>query len=106
MMDATFHGQSAPRWRGFYVVQAPRWHHSVTRRRAAAAIIRALRALHTGPRPKTSVRPSTAMANRRAVSPAAVKQSALPASPWRANRERVREREVKREAVIRAAAHA
>jgi len=46
------------------------------------------------------------MANRRAVSPAAVKQSALPASPWRANRERVREREVKREAVIRAAAHA
>src|SRR3569833_2452499 len=49
---------------------------------------------------------STAMANRRAVSPAEVKQSALPASPWRASRERVREREVKREAVIRAAAHA
>src|ERR1051325_12028534 len=30
----------------------------------------------------------------------------LPPSPWRASRERVREREVKREAVIRAAAHA
>jgi AcrR family transcriptional regulator len=46
------------------------------------------------------------MANRRAASPVEVKQSALPASPWRASRERVREREVKREAVIRAAAHA
>jgi AcrR family transcriptional regulator len=45
------------------------------------------------------------MANRRAVSPAEVKQSTL-TSPWRASRERVREREVKREAVIRAAAHA
>jgi AcrR family transcriptional regulator len=47
------------------------------------------------------------MANRRATSPpAADKHSAPPASPWRASRERVREREVKREAVIRAAAHA
>jgi len=45
------------------------------------------------------------MANRR-TSPPAVKQSTAPASPWRASRERVREREVKREAVIRAAAHA
>ena len=45
------------------------------------------------------------MANRR-TSPPAVKQSTSPASPWRASRERVREREVKREAVIRAAAHA
>src|SRR6266478_9027549 len=46
------------------------------------------------------------MANRRAASPAEGKHSAPPASPWRASRERVREREVKREAVIRAAAHA
>src|SRR6201996_2614601 len=45
------------------------------------------------------------MANRRA-SPPAAKHSTPPASPWRASRERVREREVKREAVIRAAAHA
>src|SRR6185312_7279816 len=46
------------------------------------------------------------MANRRAVSPVESKNSATPPSPWRASRERVREREVKREAVIRAAAHA
>jgi AcrR family transcriptional regulator len=56
------------------------------------------------------------MANRRAASTAVVKQSLKGAgtpsatspstSPWRASRERVREREVKREAVIRAAAHA
>ena len=45
------------------------------------------------------------MANRRATSPPD-KHSAAPVSPWRASRERVREREVKREAVIRAAAHA
>jgi len=45
------------------------------------------------------------MANRRATSPAD-KHGAVPVSPWRASRERVREREVKREAVIRAAAHA
>jgi AcrR family transcriptional regulator len=45
------------------------------------------------------------MANRRA-SPPTAKLSTPPASPWRASRERVREREVKREAVIRAAAHA
>src|SRR5579862_1540661 len=45
------------------------------------------------------------MANRRATPPAD-KHSAAPASPWRASRERVREREVKRDAVIRAAAHA
>jgi len=75
MMEATWHGQSAP-----------------LRNRAAAAIIPSSRAEHR-------------MANRRAVSPAAVKQS-TPTSPWRASRERVREREVKREAVIRAAAHA
>src|SRR5580692_5799918 len=43
------------------------------------------------------------MANRR-TSPPAVKQSPSPASPWRASRERLRHREVKREAVIRAAA--
>src|SRR5215471_9955509 len=46
------------------------------------------------------------MANRRAASSVEGKNSAPPASPWRASRERVREREVKREAVIRAAAHA
>src|SRR5258708_38153116 len=46
------------------------------------------------------------MANRRAAAPAEGKHGAPPASPWRASRERVREREVKREAVIRAAAHA
>jgi AcrR family transcriptional regulator len=46
------------------------------------------------------------MANRRAPPPVESKQSTLTDSPWRANRERVREREVKREAVIRAAAHA
>jgi AcrR family transcriptional regulator len=46
------------------------------------------------------------MANRRAASPVEGKNNAPPASPWRASRERVREREVKREAVIRAAAHA
>ena len=45
------------------------------------------------------------MANRRTASPAN-KHSVAPVSPWRASRERVREREVKREAVIRAAAHA
>ncbi len=45
------------------------------------------------------------MANRRTAPPATAKDT-LPASPWRASRERVREREVKREAVIRAAAHA
>jgi AcrR family transcriptional regulator len=45
------------------------------------------------------------MANRRATPPAD-KHGTAPASPWRASRERVREREVKREAVIRAAAHA
>jgi AcrR family transcriptional regulator len=45
------------------------------------------------------------MANRRATPPAD-KHSAALVSPWRASRERVREREVKREAVIRAAAHA
>jgi len=37
------------------------------------------------------------MANRRA-SPPVAKHSTPPASPWRASRERVREREVKREA--------
>ncbi len=46
------------------------------------------------------------MANRRAASRAVAKQSVPPVSPWRASRERVREREIKREAVIRAAAHA
>ncbi len=46
------------------------------------------------------------MANRRTAPSAAGKSNGAPASPWRASRERVREREVKREAVIRAAAHA
>jgi len=46
------------------------------------------------------------MANRRAAPSVEGKHSATPVSPWRASRERVREREVKREAVIRAAAHA
>src|SRR5579859_7812406 len=45
------------------------------------------------------------MANRRTAA-AAAKHSTTVSSPWRASRERVREREVKREAVIRAAAHA
>jgi AcrR family transcriptional regulator len=45
------------------------------------------------------------MANRRTVS-SVDKHSTTVSSPWRASRERVREREVKREAVIRAAAHA
>ena len=45
------------------------------------------------------------MANRRTVASPA-KHSTTVSSPWRASRERVREREVKREAVIRAAAHA
>ena len=45
------------------------------------------------------------MANRRTAASAA-KHSTTVSSPWRASRERVREREVKREAVIRAAAHA
>ncbi len=38
--------------------------------------------------------------------PGASTTAALRASPWRASRERVRDRQVKREAVIRAAAHA
>ncbi|MDB6089617.1 MAG: hypothetical protein JWN85_2401 [Gammaproteobacteria bacterium] len=47
------------------------------------------------------------MAKRRAPPPAEGSKHNAPAvSPWRASRERVREREVKREAVIRAAAHA
>jgi AcrR family transcriptional regulator len=44
--------------------------------------------------------------SRRAAPPAEGKPNAQPASPWRASRERLRDREVKREAVIRAAAHA
>jgi AcrR family transcriptional regulator len=43
------------------------------------------------------------MANRRP-SPAPVKPSVPPASPWRASRERLRDRALKREAVIHAAA--
>jgi AcrR family transcriptional regulator len=46
------------------------------------------------------------MANRRAQPPVESKQGAPPVSPWRASRERAREREIKREAVIRAAVHA
>jgi AcrR family transcriptional regulator len=47
------------------------------------------------------------MATRRARAPQTGKDKAgLPASPWRASRERQHDREVKREAVIRAAAHA
>ena len=42
--------------------------------------------------------------NSRRVSPAAGKTAPTAPSPWRASRERLREREVKREAVIRAAA--
>jgi AcrR family transcriptional regulator len=38
--------------------------------------------------------------------PAATDTAAVQGSPWRASRERVRDRQVKREAVIRAAAHA
>src|SRR5579864_4504052 len=45
------------------------------------------------------------MANRRTAA-AAAKHSTTVSSPWRASRERVRDRQVKREAVIRAAAHA
>src|SRR5579864_460864 len=44
------------------------------------------------------------MASRRSTPPAAGRPA--PASPWRASRERLRDRQVKREAVIRAAAHA
>src|SRR5215472_17943922 len=47
------------------------------------------------------------MANRRATTPSSTdKHGTPPASPWRASRERQHDREVKREAVIRAAAHA
>ena len=45
------------------------------------------------------------MNSRRLSSPVAGKGAAPGASPWRASRERVRDREVKRDAVIRAAAH-
>src|SRR5215469_1382674 len=45
-----------------------------------------------------------AMNSRRANPPSAVKPAASSASPWRARRERVRDRKLKREAVIRAAA--
>ncbi len=44
------------------------------------------------------------MNNRRSSPAAAAKQPTPSASPWRASRERVRDRELKREAVIRAAA--
>jgi AcrR family transcriptional regulator len=44
------------------------------------------------------------MNSRRAGPPAAGKQSAPPASPWRASRERLRDRALKRAAVIRTAA--
>lgn len=47
------------------------------------------------------------MSSRRARAPATVKNGTPPPpSPWRASRERQHDREVKREAVIRAAAHA
>ncbi|HYL03371.1 MAG TPA: TetR/AcrR family transcriptional regulator [Steroidobacteraceae bacterium] len=46
------------------------------------------------------------MNTRRAISSAAGKHPAAIGSPWRSNRERRRDREVKREAVIRAAARA
>jgi AcrR family transcriptional regulator len=46
------------------------------------------------------------MNSRRASPPSPGKQSVASASPWRASRERRRDREVKREAVIRAAARA
>src|SRR2546421_12369540 len=46
------------------------------------------------------------MSSRRAPRPAVATHNAQRPSPWRASRERLRDREVKREAVIRAAAHA
>src|SRR5437763_15175228 len=51
------------------------------------------------PRAMNSRRPSP-------TAPAAARPGAPGASPWRASRERRRDRELKREAVIRAAAHA
>ena len=44
------------------------------------------------------------MTSRRSTPPAAGRPAAASGSPWRASRERLRDREVKREAVIRAAA--
>src|SRR2546422_6920381 len=46
------------------------------------------------------------MSSRRAPRPAAGTHNVQRTSPWRASRERLRDREVKREAVIRAAAQA
>jgi AcrR family transcriptional regulator len=46
------------------------------------------------------------MSSRRRRSPEVAKRNGSPFSPWRATRERLRDREVKRDAVIRAAAHA
>src|SRR2546422_1088611 len=46
------------------------------------------------------------MSSRRAPRPAAGTHNVQRTSPWRASRERQHDREVKREAVIRAAAHA
>src|SRR2546423_3691227 len=57
----------------------------------------------TLPRPRRYNTPA-AMNSRRASPPAAGKQPETAASPWRASRERLRDRAVKREAVIRAAA--
>src|SRR5436305_1178227 len=59
----------------------------------------------TLPRPRRYNTPE-AMNSRRASPPAAGKQPETAASPWRASRERLRDRALKREAVIRAAAGA
>ena len=58
-------------------------------------------------RRRAAIIPRTAMNNRRSSPPPPAKHPATAAaSPWRASRERLRDREVKREAVIRAAARA
>lgn len=62
-----------------------------------------------GPLPEpmpTSRRKSAPGRTRLAASPSAAPALAARSSPWRANRERAHDRQVKREAVIRAAAHA
>jgi AcrR family transcriptional regulator len=72
----------------------------VKRRQAPSAIL----AVHETPiRTEMPNRPKSG--SPVAPSPAAAHDDPI-ASPWRANRERLRDREVKREAVIRAAAHA
>src|SRR5215472_15635048 len=67
--------------------------------RGARAVVRESR--RRGPRRYNTPR---AMNSRRASPPSAGKTSPSSPSPWRARRERVRDRELKRDAVIRAAA--